>query len=387
MERLTHLYHKARALFSAKDRSSAGTNASPVRLLRQALPRYLSRDGRASAPLSLFIIINGRCNLACRICDVGQHVESSMFYRNMVHGDFEFDRFAQLMEEVQAFKPFISITSTEPLLYREIDDAVALIKGMGMEMNVTSNGVLLERHAEAFVKHGLDKITLSIDGPPDVHDTIRGVPGTYDRAMEGIRAVHALKEKLGTDKPRILVNTTICDLNAQHLERFFDGLPWHKIVRVGLMPMVFLTEKQAEEHNREFGDRYPATPTCLSGGVDLGAIDTDQVYEAVQRLRRRYGARLHLYYRNDPVYLRKFFGEPEVFLGGRSCLFPWFAAQISAQGDLLGLTRCYAATFGNVFENGFRAAWNGPKMREFRQELRRRGCFPACSRCEGVLAN
>jgi len=321
------------------------------------------------------------------MCDVGQHVESSMFYKNIVTGsDFDFDKFSYLMEDVSSWRPFISITSTEPLLYPHIRDAVALVKGMGMEMNITTNGVLLERYAEDLVKLGLDKLTISIDGPPDIHDAIRGVPGTFEKAMRGVAAIHEFKKRFGVEQPVILVNSTICDLNVDHLGGLFKSLPWDKISRVGLMPMVFLTKELADAHNRDFGRDYPATSTCLSGGVSLEKIDPVKVFETLKVLKDQYGERLHLYFRNELDYLKTYFRSPSVFLGNRNCLFPWYAAQISAQGDLLGLTRCYATTFGNVLDDGFMAAWNGPKMRKFRMDLKKLGSFPACSRCEGVLA-
>ncbi|MBI4639151.1 MAG: radical SAM protein [Candidatus Tectomicrobia bacterium] len=387
MERLKRLTYKLRTLTTANERSSAGSNSTPLRLIRQSLPRYLKRNGFAFNPLSLFIIINGQCNLFCRMCDIGQGDRSSMFYRNMINGDCDFDNFCLLMREVAVFKPFISITSTEPLLYPRIDDAIAVVKDMGMEMNITTNGTLLERHAESFVKLGLDKLTISLDGPSEIHDTIRGVSGTFRRVMRGIDTLSRLKNVNGTDKPSIFINSVILDLNIHHMDRFFQSLPMEHIRRVGLMPVVFLTQDLAQSHNERFGRDYPATPTCLSGGIDLQNIDVDLIRGKVEMLKDRYGNRLHLYFRNDATYLKNYFRRPEVFLGTYHCVFPWFAAQVNARGDLLGLTRCYATTFGNVFEHGFRAAWNGPKMRKFRMDLQKYGSFPACSRCEGVLAH
>lgn len=379
------LFDSLTVLQSIKERSSAGKNATPARLIRQALPYYFNKSGFSFKPLSIFVIINSRCNMACRFCDVGQDAKSSMFYKNMINGDLDFDLFLRLIEDVKPFKPFISITSTEPLLYPFIDDAVSFVKKQGMEINITTNGYLLERHAEKFVKYGLDKLTISVDGPAHIHDAIRKMPGAFEKIMKGMDIISDLKQKSGLDKPSILINSTICDLNHRYLEELFESLPMDKIKRVGLMPMVFLTEEIATKHNFSFGNDYPATATCLYGGANLSQIDTDRIFDSVKKLKIKYKGKLHLYFRNDKEYLRKFFKEPETFLEKKRCLFPWFAAQINTKGDLLGLTRCYDSTYGNVFDSGFCVAWNGPKMRKFRRDLLHYKAFTACSRCEGTL--
>lgn len=382
---LSRLQYTLNTVRTLRDRSSAGEDINLPALVRNYLPRFFSPGGYAFKPLSLFLIVNGVCNLRCRMCDVGQQNQDSMFYKNMVSGEFDFACLETLIRELRSFRPFISITSTEPLLYSRLHDAVTLVKDNGLKLNITTNGFLLEEHAGFFVRAGLDKISLSIDGPAEIHDDIRGVKGVYDRALRGIRKIHEAKKQLGVSTPRIMINSTICDLNVNHLDKLCASVPWDMIDHQNLMPMVFLTEKLASEHNANFGERYPATPTCLSGGIDPMQIDWEKILSTVSALKETYGSRLHLYFRNEREYLEDYFQKPELFLGSRNCLFPWFAAQISAKGDLLGLTRCYGASFGNVFENGFDAAWNGEAMRQFRRDLLKHGSFPACSRCEGVL--
>ncbi len=58
--------------------------------------------------------------------------------------------------------------------------------------------------------------------------------------------------------------------------------------------------------------------------------------------------------------------------------------QVNTDGNVIPPQRCYPQIFGNLISDNFAEIWNGPKMREFRQDLQKYGRFLACTRCEGV---
>ncbi|MFH1090828.1 MAG: radical SAM protein, partial [Pseudomonadota bacterium] len=151
---LDNLKLLAKRLITSRRHSGAGEGLSLWRLIRQGLPYYFNPRGFARPPLTLFIGINGRCNLRCRMCDVGQQNTESMFYQNLVgpdKADFPLERFKTLMDEVQAYRPYVGLTTTEPLLYPYIFDAVRYAGQKGLRMNISTNGVLVERFAEEIV--------------------------------------------------------------------------------------------------------------------------------------------------------------------------------------------------------------------------------------------
>lgn len=55
--------------------------------------------------------------------------------------------------------------------------------------------MLLEKYAEDLVNLGIDEIIFSLDGPREIHDTIRGGEGIFDRTIKGLKAVNTWKEK------------------------------------------------------------------------------------------------------------------------------------------------------------------------------------------------
>lgn len=383
--------HLMKSLFTVSRHASAGANATPLRLARQGLRYYLSPSGYSLPPLSVFFIVNSRCNMRCQMCDVGQKNPDSMFYKNLIgedgitKGDFPIERFESLMDEFKAFSPYVSITSTEPLLYSPLPRAIRAAKERGMGVNVTSNGLLLAKRYEELFESNLDSLTLSIDGPAEIHERIRGVPGAFDTILEGVNGLVELKRANGGGGPKINVNTVVSNLNQGTLLRLMESLPLDGIDQVSFTLMSFCHKELADAHNELWGDKYPATQVCLEGDCDPFKVDPVELSHELREVRNRYGTKVYLPSDISPQHLKQYFHRPMEFLDTRKCLFPWFTAQITASGELIGVTRCYPAQFGSVLDKPFLDLWNGEAIRAFRRDLRANGRFTACTRCEGVL--
>jgi MoaA/NifB/PqqE/SkfB family radical SAM enzyme len=375
-------------LFEIQAHQSAGPNATPWRLLWNALPYLFLRNGYSFPPLSLFFIINSRCNFRCQMCDVGQRYSAGMFYQNLVgedKGDYPLDAFRRLIDEVKAFRPYISITSTEPLLYEPLPDAISHVMSSGLKMNVLTNGYLLEKRAEELVDAGLHSLNVSIDGPPEIHNSLRGVKDAHEKAVAGIRKIVELKKTRNTPYPYIGINATITNLTAPHMVEMLESLPMEHLVKVSFMTMVFLHQELADEHNRQFGDKYYATQACLAGDADPFKVDVGTLVEQSRAVKAMHPDKVFLYYQPDREELERYFYHPDLFMDSTKCVFPWFSAQILSNGNMVGLTRCFPTSFGNVISDSFAKVWLGDRMRSFRKDLQRYGRFPACTRCEGVL--
>ena len=373
--------------FGIQKYPTAHRNAHLLRLLANGSAYFLKRDGSARPPVSVFVHVNNHCNLKCSFCDYGLQNRDSMFFQNLAGGhaaNMPLDDFRRIVDEVKGFRPFISIPATEPLLYGPLPDAIAYVRENGLYCSINTNAVTLEKRAEALVEAGLTKIVVSVDGPRMVHDRIRGVPGVFDKVVAGLNRLAEVKRAKGVDHPDVYINYVIGDQNWTTLEDCVAALPMDAVRQVDFRVMFYCTAELAARHNRVFGDRYHATLACLGEDTDLASIDTDRLWDQVQRVTASHGGKCKFFFRHGRKDLHTYFNEPETFLDDTRCVVAWFAMQISTDGNLAPLQRCYHNSFGNIFERGFEGCWNGPEYRAFRRDLQKNGRFIACARCEGV---
>src|SRR5690606_11604063 len=75
----------------------------------------------------------------------------------------------------------------------------------GMKVTLTSNLTLLTKpRAKALSKIRLSSISTSLDGAsPKMHDSIRGVPGSFRRTLAALSAIERFRKR---ERPRIRIN-------------------------------------------------------------------------------------------------------------------------------------------------------------------------------------
>jgi hypothetical protein len=84
----------------------------------------------------------------------------------------------------------LSLSGGEPFLYPDLAAVVSAAKKAGLMVNLVSNGTLIDDRHAAWVAGNIDLIAISIDGPPDLHNEIRGDTRAFRRAVAGIEALH-----------------------------------------------------------------------------------------------------------------------------------------------------------------------------------------------------
>ncbi|MBV9154139.1 MAG: radical SAM protein, partial [Alphaproteobacteria bacterium] len=151
------------------------------------------------------------CNLRCRHC--GSRAGSPR--RDELSTDECLDVVRQLAE---LGTREVSLIGGEAYLRRDWLVIVKAIADAGMHCGLQTGGrALTEEKIRQAVKAGLRTLGVSIDGPSWVHDRLRGVPGSYDRALEALRAAVRVGLTPG-------VNTQINALSKPYLREVFDTI-------------------------------------------------------------------------------------------------------------------------------------------------------------------
>ena len=364
-------------------------NASLPTLMRQAVPFVTSRAGEANVPLTIYWGVNSVCNLRCKMCDVGNVNAESNFFANLrIDGklhEIRIERFREVIDEVAAHKPMISITSTEPLMYKPLGEAIKYARSKDLNVAVTTGGYTLPKRADELAEAGLNYLAVSIDGPPDLHNKIRGRADSFQKSTEGIIKFREAVDRLGK-KAEILVNYTITNMNCDSLAAFYEAMKPFPIDRINYTYMTFVTPELAATHNAEWGDKYKATVNCLNDDTNPARVDVKVLAEQIAKVKEldRDAHRVTFLPDFSQEELSRYFYKPEEFMTHSRCMVSWFIAEIIASGEVIPYTRCYHVPFGNINDDNFLDIWNGEKAKSWRRELREQKRFPACSRCDLV---
>jgi radical SAM protein with 4Fe4S-binding SPASM domain len=156
------------------------------RALRSALSPVHRKLETSVHPLRyLFLEITSRCNLACLHCgsDCGS---------DPAPDELSTAEWISLIEKLpQSFpdpRPFVVLTGGEPLCHPALPRLLEAIRGAGLRCGLVTNGWLLdEARVEALLERGVESVTVSLDGPADSHDWLRGRAGSFERALRGVR--------------------------------------------------------------------------------------------------------------------------------------------------------------------------------------------------------
>ena len=113
--------------------------------------------------------------------------------------------------------PFFDLSGGEPMLRKDLFTLAKRASSHGCFVSMNTNGTLLKGDRVSEAADILNMVIVSIDGPKEIHDKIRGVAGTYDKAIEAARLlkVHGLK---------VGVNSVVTPWNIEVLPQFIEEL-------------------------------------------------------------------------------------------------------------------------------------------------------------------
>jgi len=157
-------------------------NHSP-RAFLQAFFHVCRKAAGRTAVESALLAITYRCQAHCPHCFA--QVEGFG-----IGPEMSTEEFREVVDQLKALGTLnVFFTGGEPLLRGDIFDLVAHAHDTGLLTRLSTNGYLLTRACAAELKRaGLNQCGISIDDADlSVHDRLRGLPGAFERAIEGFR--------------------------------------------------------------------------------------------------------------------------------------------------------------------------------------------------------
>ncbi|HEY2544140.1 MAG TPA: GTP 3',8-cyclase MoaA [Gaiellaceae bacterium] len=228
---------------------------------------------RLGRPLeTLRVSITDRCNFRCVYC-----MPKEVFGRDYAFLDRrELLSFEEITRVVRVFAELgvktVRLTGGEPLVRRDVERLVEQLAAIpGLELALTTNGVLLPQKAQALADAGLARVTVSLDSVDDAQfRALNDVDFPVERVLEGIDAAAAagLPVKVNAVVKRGANDDGIVALAERfrgtgHVLRFIEYMDVGHTNGWRLDDVV-----SAEEIVKRIGERWPLEP------VDAAADST-----------------------------------------------------------------------------------------------------------------
>jgi hopanoid biosynthesis associated radical SAM protein HpnH len=172
---------------------------------------YLIRQqlmGRKRYPLVLMLEPLFRCNLACAGCGKIDYPDEILNQRISVADAL------QAVDECGA--PVVSIAGGEPLLHKELPTIVKGIIARKKFVYLCTNALLMEKRMKDYEPNPYFVWSVHLDGDREDHDKSVCQTGTYDRAVEAIKAAKAKGFRCN-------INCTLFNnADPERMAQFFD---------------------------------------------------------------------------------------------------------------------------------------------------------------------
>ncbi len=199
-----------------------------LRYSREAkrMPSHLLQFSKDKKPVVVWNMTQ-RCNLKCVHC-YAQAVDTQGV------DEIGTQQAKEIIDDLAAYgSPVMLFSGGEPLVRRDLTELASHAVECGMRAVISTNGTLITKaKAQELKEIGLSYVGISLDGGREVHDRFRGVPGSFDKAMQGVENCQAEGLKVG-------LRFTVNKRNVAEVPRIFQILKDMDIPRVCFYHLVY----------------------------------------------------------------------------------------------------------------------------------------------------
>ncbi len=360
---------------------------------------YRWHKGEAQAPVRIELHPTNRCNLKCIFCwQINADTNS--------YGKELSDQ--KLIEIVRhaahiGVKEWIISGGGEPLVRKSISARIfEEIKRGGMWGQLTTNGVLLtDDIAKLLVHIGWDQVQFSVDTwDAKLHDRLRQGKGSFNKIMQNISNLVAIREKHGAGKlPKIGLNTILhrrllypVQANREYSKTLTPALSQGeseqglvKMIELGAklgIDLVFFEPIYPGYLKQDDLSLKPEDTELLNRSIDKAAKRADELGMETNVLNFKGRADLVDKGCFSTVVDRES-EDREISLLNAPCFQPWYLMGI--KGD--GLAGCCSTFNKGVYlhDKTLEEVWFGDYFNRIREDMIQRRLPDYCDQCSVVV--
>ena len=307
----------------------------------------------------LFWECTTRCNFHCRHCGSDCSVQSR-------EKDMPLEDFLRALDTIPSShrpKDFIVVlTGGEPLLRPDIETVGRAIRERGFGWGMVSNGWFYDEAAHArLLGAGMGALTISLDGLEASHDWMRGLKGSYTRAVRAI-GLSAADPRLNAD-----VVTCVNKKNLSELPQIHDVLTGLGVAQWRLFTVI------------------PIGRAARDPEMHLSKDEFVRLMEFIRERREQKGrmkvtfscegflGRYEEQVRDTRFFCRAGVNIASILIDGRICACPNIDRDLFSQGS--------------IYEDNFYEVWEGKFLPYRKRNWARKGSCASCAQWKNCLGN
>jgi MoaA/NifB/PqqE/SkfB family radical SAM enzyme len=328
---------------------------------------------RCHAPELLTVMVTDRCNLRCRYCHYA-NTDQIGYQLNQV-SDLSSELFRRLIDETPGH-PVVSLTGGEPLLHPHIGDLIAYAKKKNHVCTLTTNGWFLAQKGQEISEAGLDILVVSMDGPEEIHDAVRG-KNSFARLRAGIEFMQGL-----SDRPALFISTAISDFNYDQLLHNYQMVRDWQVDGLNIQHLWMQTDEMIDSFQSQFSI---LSADHVRWRVNISQIETDILADQLEQLRRENWGNPFIFM--ETPYLNReeidaWYRQPDQMVKYETVRCAWARLKVWSDGKV---KPCRDWEVGNLNEKSAAEIWHGEEYQKFRILLEREGILPICYRCCAIV--
>jgi MoaA/NifB/PqqE/SkfB family radical SAM enzyme len=173
---------------------------------------------RRNLPYKVTLVATYHCNFRCEMCSIWQ--KDSVGEMTPAEVESFFGKCSQFS--------WVHLTGGELFMRRDLEDLVMAIVESDRSLyllNFPTTGWFGDRTVALvgrILQRGIGRLmtTISIDGPREIHDAMRGLPGSWDRGIETFRRLRTMRKR----NFQAVVGMTLFAKNASLVNQTIDAI-------------------------------------------------------------------------------------------------------------------------------------------------------------------
>ncbi len=326
----------------------------------------LKRIEQIKTPTSIVFFITGRCNLRCKHCFYWKELNQKKTELNL----------NQIKKITNSFRNSygILLTGGEPFLRTDFLDICKILNRKFKSVRVATNAFLPENIYNT-VKDTLNqckfsdfRVQISIDGPEEIHNKIRGLNSSFKNAIQTLKMLKKLEKDFKNFK--VEVGITVSKVNYKHVEDLIKYLLRFRV------PIDFLLTR---------GCNYGVYG--LSKDISTQINPKEAVFISIKELESFYKNIVKLNDNSDYKFLTKYHQlllEYSIYmLKNKKKIVKCYAGKVDGVIYEDGAVSLCELTkpIGNLAETNydFYKLWNSKKANVMREKIRNCFCIHGCN--------